>query len=212
MLTGSDFHEEHVLDDGTPVTLRHVRPEDAAELRRGFARLSPASRYRRFLGSKSTLSDETVRYLTCVDGQNHVAIVATTRGAPLGEPTGLGIARFIRSTEDPAVAEAALTVIDDMQRKGLGRILAVTLARAALERGITRFRGEILTDNEPARELLDEVGATVHASPDGSLVFDVALTPEHPPSDHSLELVARRILRAASSHLAGLFRALGASA
>ncbi len=208
MRTGPDFREEHVLDDGTPVTLRHVRPDDAAELKRGFLRLSPASRYRRFLGSPNTLSDETLRYLTCVDGHDHVAIVATTPDPSTGADVGLGIARFIRAN-DRAVAEAAITVVDDMQRKGLGRILAVTLARAALERGIQRFRGEVLTDNQPVRQLLEEVGASVQPGPEGSLVFDVELVPPEHPSDRPLEVVARRILRAASSHLPGLFRGLG---
>jgi hypothetical protein len=36
---------------------------------------------------------------------------------------GLGIARFIRSTENPRVAEMAFTVIDDWQHKGLGTYL-----------------------------------------------------------------------------------------
>jgi GNAT superfamily N-acetyltransferase len=209
MQTGPDFREEHVLDDGTPVTLRHVRPDDAAELKRGFLRLSPASRYRRFLGSPSTLSDDTLRYLTCVDGYDHVAIVATTPDSSTGADVGLGIARFVRATDDRAVAEAAITVVDDVQRKGLGRILALTLARAAIERGVQRFRGEVLTDNQPVRQLLEEVGASVREGPEGSLVFDVELLPPEHPSERPLEVVARRILRAASSHLAGLFRGLG---
>lgn len=211
MLTGPNFHEDHVLDDGTSVTLRHVRPDDADELRRGFSRLSPESRYRRFLGGSSTLSDEMVRYLTCVDGHDHVAIVATRRDPSSGAEIGLGIARFVRATDDPTAAEAAITVVDDVQRKGLGRILAITIARTALERGVKRFRGEVLTDNQPVRQLLEEVGATVRPGPEGSLAFEVELVPPEQPSERRLEVVARRILRAASSHLAGLFRGLGVS-
>ena len=101
MLNGPDAQEEHVLDDGTHVSLRKIRPGDAAELRRGFDRLSPSSRYRRFLASRNTLSDETLRYLTCVDGHDHVAIVAVGHGDD-GTEVGLGIARFIRLPEDPA--------------------------------------------------------------------------------------------------------------
>ena len=205
MLTGPNFHEEHVLDDGTPVTLRHVRPDDAAELKRGFDKLSPSSRYRRFLGSVSELSDEMVRYLTCVDGRDHVAIVALTRAPDSGAEIGLGIARFIRSADDPSVAEAALAVIDDVQGKGLGRILGVALARAAIERGVKRFRGEVLTDNEPVRLLLEEVGAVVRPSEDGALVFDIELGPAE---TNRLEMLARRWLRAAASHLVGLTRNL----
>src|SRR5512141_853673 len=98
MDTGSDFREEHALRDGTRVVLRHVRPEDADTLRRGLTRLSPESRYRRFLEQVSQLTDAQVEYLTRVDGQDHVAIGAVT---PDGE--GAGIARFVRLPGEPQV-------------------------------------------------------------------------------------------------------------
>ena len=209
MLTGPSFQDEHVLLDGTKVVLRHIRPEDATELKRGFDGLSPSSRYRRFLGSVSALSEERLRYLTCVDGRDHVAIVAVSPRP--GEETGLGIARFVRLADEPTVAEAALTVMDDMQRKGLGRVLGLTLAHAAIERGVKHFRGEILTNNEPVRKLLDEGGAVIHRADDKSLVFDIDLGPPESASatPHRFEAVARGVLRAASSHLVGLIRGLG---
>jgi GNAT superfamily N-acetyltransferase len=213
MLTGPDFQEEHVLGDGSPVTIRHVRPEDADELARGFEKLSPTSRYRRFLGGVTTLSPATLRYLTCVDGRNHVALVALTHGPGSNVERGLGIARFIRTADDPKVAEVAITVIDDAQRKGLGLILGVALGRAALERGITRFRGEVLTDNQPVRQLLDEVGATIRHAEGGAVVFEVDLeAAEAPAAPPRLELLARRVLRAASTQLMGLIRGLPAAA
>ncbi|HET9992621.1 MAG TPA: GNAT family N-acetyltransferase [Kofleriaceae bacterium] len=193
MPTGSEFLEHYRLDDGTLVRLRHVRPADAAELKRGFDRLSPSSRYRRFLAGRAALSNETLRYLTCVDGHDHVAIVAVTDAAD-GTEAGLGIARFIRTKDDPEAAEVAITVIDDMQRKGVGRMLALALARAAVERGVKRFRGEILAENEPVRRLLEEVGASIRPAECGSLVFEVELSRD----PHDLEMIARRLLRAIS--------------
>jgi hypothetical protein len=206
--TGPDFHEDHVLADGTKVRLRHIRPDDGAELRRSFERLSPESRYRRFLTGMTSLSDHMIRYLTCVDGQDHVAIVAVTHPPGSAEEVGVGVARFIRTTDDPAAAEVAIAVVDDMQHKGLGRILALTLARAAHERAVDRFRGEILDDNLPVRTLLDEVGATVRALPDGSKAFEVPLDFATEGARARLDLVARRILRAAASVLPGVMRRL----
>jgi len=174
--------------------LRHVRPSDAAELARGFERLSPSSRYRRFLTGGTALSSELLRYLTCVDGHDHVAIVAATNTAD-GHETGIGIARFIRAKDDPDVAEAAVTVVDEMQHKGVGRRLALTLARAALERGVLRFRGELLAENDPMRRLLADAGATVRPSEDRSLVFEVQLGSHDP---QQLESIVRRLLRAVS--------------
>jgi GNAT superfamily N-acetyltransferase len=203
---GPGFSEDHVLRDGTVVRVRPIRPEDGAELRRGFEGLSSESRYRRFLGGFSQLSDATLEYLTVVDGQDHVAVVATR---PRGDGTeeGLGVGRFVRLRDDPAVAEAAITVVDGEQHKGIGRLLAFTLARAARERGVDRFRGEILANNEAVRQLLDQVGASLQAVEDGRIVFDVAL--EDTPSvlvEGKPKSGLGPLLRAASTWLSGLFR------
>ena len=157
--TGPDFRDEHTLADGRRVVLRHVAPADGPELRAAFERLSAASRYRRFFGALTHLNDATLRYLTEVDGRDHVAIVATTDSPDLMRELGLGIARFVRLREEPTVAEAAVTVVDDAQRNGLGRLLAVTLAEAARERGIHTFRADVLADNEPMRTIMTEESA-----------------------------------------------------
>lgn len=182
MRTGPDFREEHFLRDGTKVVLRHIQPVDADELLRGFEKLSPESRFFRFFHGVSRLSPEQLRYLTEVDGRDHVAIVAVTAD---GTEQGLGVARFIRDKDEPTVAEAAITVIDAMQGKGLGTILGAATARAAKERGIERFRGEILTSNQRMRELLSTAGARVSETGDGEARFDVEL------SDLPLEEEAR---------------------
>jgi GNAT superfamily N-acetyltransferase len=223
--TGPDFHEDHVLDDGTKVSLRHIRPEDAAELKRGFDRLTPESRYRRFFGGVNALSESMLRYLTCVDGRDHVAIVAVAHSpssTPSAEERGLGVGRFIRIADEPTAAEVAITVIDDAQGKGLGRLLSLTLARAARERGVERFRGEILADNTHVFQLLDELGAVVRPGGPGSVQFDVDLDPpgadaaapsgarEGGEGGERRELIARRLLRAAASYVVGVIRRLGA--
>jgi len=76
----------------------------------------------------------------------------------------VGIARFIRLKDDPAVAEAAVTVVDHMQRRGLGKLLVSALAQAARERGITRFRAEVLRTNEAMLALLRELDETARRS------------------------------------------------
>ncbi len=194
------FREQHVLADGTPITLRFIRPDDADELRRAFAKLSPRSRYQRFLGV-STLTDEMVHYLTEVDGHDHVAIVAITDSLDLKSEIGLGVARFVRSKEDPTVAEAAVTVIDDAQGKGVGRVLLRALAALALERGVRVFRGEVLAENERMRHLLGEVGAHVREDGGQTFVFDVPLHGPAERVDEEREHPLRRLLRAAAESL-----------
>jgi GNAT superfamily N-acetyltransferase len=204
MRTGPDLNEEHVLTDGTPIVLRHIRPSDAPELRRAFRSLSPESRYRRFFHGMTDLTDASLRHLTDVDGRDHVAIVAVGYAPDMKTEIGYGVGRFVRVKGEPEVAEAAVTVIDPMQNKGLGRLLAVTLAEAARERGVHRFRGEVLATNVPMRQLLLDLGASVRAESDGALSIDVSL--DEPTAQGEPAVV--RWIRAAADRLAGAFRTL----
>jgi RimJ/RimL family protein N-acetyltransferase len=203
--TGPDFREEHTLADGTHVVLRHVRPTDAPELKHAFERLSPESRYRRFFGGLAQLTDATLHYLTQVDGQDHVAIVAATESPDLKREIGIGVARFVRMRDEPEVAEAAVTVVDDMQRRGLGRLLATTLAEAARERDVHTFRAEVLADNAPMRAIMEEIGAKERASGAGILTYDVALDAVGQARGGPVD----RLLRTAASSMAVLLRRLG---
>jgi GNAT superfamily N-acetyltransferase len=203
--TGPSFREEHVLADGLRVVLRHVRPGDAPELRRAFERLSPESRYRRFFGGLMQLTDPMLRYLTEVDGQDHVAIVATTESPDLKSEQGLGVARFVRLKGEPTVAEAAVTVVDDVQKRGLGRLLAMTLAETARERGVHTFRADVLADNEPMRTIMQEIGAVERGRDAGVVTYDVGLD----AVEHARGGPMDRFLRAAASSMAVLLRRLG---
>ncbi len=201
MSTAPTFREEHVLADGTRVTLRFIQPDDADALRRSFARLSSRSRYQRFLAGVPELTDPMVTYLTHVDGHDHVAVVATTDSLDLKTEVGLGVARFVRLAGEPEVAEAAVTVVDDAQGKGLGRLLLTALTTLAVDRGIHAFRGEVLRENARMCHILAEVGAAMRAVDGETLVFDVPL---HEPveavgrqSSHPL----RQLLRAAAESL-----------
>jgi GNAT superfamily N-acetyltransferase len=169
------FRAEHVLADGTHVALRLLQPGDKDELRRQFMRLSPESRYRRFFHAVTELSDEMLAYLTELDGEDHFAVVAIVDSLDLKRDEGVGVGRFVRLPGHPDTAEAAVTVVDDFQRRGLGKLLLETLADAARERGIHKFRGEILSSNAPMRRLLEEAGAKALERADGTTTFDVPL-------------------------------------
>ena len=65
------------LRDGGRVVIRPIRPSDRQLLERSRGRFSDESMRRRFLGPKPRLNTTELRYLTEVDGQNHVAFVAT---------------------------------------------------------------------------------------------------------------------------------------
>jgi GNAT superfamily N-acetyltransferase len=172
MRYGADYLEEVRLRDGTPVLFRLVRAGDEDLLREGFANLSPVSRYRRFLMAKSGLSDAELHWLTATDDWNHLAIGAgRVKGGEVEEP--LAVARFVRTEPDGQTAEAAIAVVDAWQGRGLGRMLFQRLAAAAEERGIRRFRVEMLAENEQMRALTAVLGER-----DSLLVADGLMTAE----------------------------------
>ena len=201
MHTGPDFREEHVLQDGQKVVLRHIQPSDAEELRRGFRALSPESRYRRFFTGMADLDDAALAYLVNVDGKDHVAIVALVESLDLKTERGVGVARFVRSDKDATVAEAAVTIVDDMQRIGLGTLMTKTLARAAKERGIEKFRCEVLESNDLVVQALVAAGGEIVERGSGTVVLDV-------PVKNANDNVIRRALRVTAEHVNAFLRRL----
>jgi GNAT superfamily N-acetyltransferase len=164
---------EMALPDGGRVRLRPVVPEDKAALVEGFHRLSPESRYRRFMAPIAELSEEQLAELTEVDYSDRFAWMAFSLDEA-GTP-GMGVSRYVRDGTDPEVAEAAVTVIDDYQGRGLGRLLLELLGAVALENGIKRFRGFALEDNRPILELLQRLGAELSHDSPGVLRFELDL-------------------------------------
>src|SRR5262245_55789048 len=144
-----DDGSTHRLPDGTLVHVRPLRPDDREKLRNGFARLSPQSKYRRFFSVPTTLSEASLTYLTTTDGQNHVAIGAERGEEGADTSYGIGIARFVRLPEDQEVAEAAVAVIDEMQHRGVGRLLLRELSKAACAVGVTTFVCPVLPGTQP---------------------------------------------------------------
>ena len=193
--------KEIMLRDGTKVNLRPIRPEDADGLREAFSHLSATSRHRRFFSGVSDLTDDMVHYLTHVDGKNHVAIIATVESLDLKSERGVGVARFIRLKDDPDVAETAVTVIDDMQNRGLGTVLLRELSERAIACGIQKFRAEVLASNTPMKKLLEEVGAEPVEANGDSLVYDVRISTDR---DSALD----KLFRAAASQLTVFIRNL----
>jgi len=106
------------------------------------------------------------------------------------------------------VAEVAVAVIDAKQRLGLGQLLLRALVDAARDRGIRRFRATLLSENAPARSLLEGLADqfSVHRE-DGCLVYKVPL-PERP--DEELRGgILYRLLKLAAGGLGFVFRVLG---
>jgi GNAT superfamily N-acetyltransferase len=142
------------VPDARSLEIRPIMPADKERMVEAFERLSPESRYRRFLAPHGRLSDSELRYFTEVNHHDHEALVAIEPSTGVG----VGVARYIRSAEDPALAEIAVAVVDDWQRRGVGGRLTAALAERARSEGITSFSAFMLADNDLMRSVLAEIG------------------------------------------------------
>ena len=152
------------LADGAPIYIRTIRPDDKYLLADGLTRLSFESRYKRFLAPKNRFTLDELRYLTEIDGIDHVAYVALRGDAP---KELVAVGRLVRSKSYPQAAEIAVTVCDEWQRRGIGKLLGDHLAMAARDRGIRYLTGTMAADNRGAHRLFQHVSTQLTERHDG---------------------------------------------
>ena len=167
------------MRDGTPVTIRALRPDDAEGLLRAVARMSRDSIVLRFFSMRRDFSESEVAYYVDIDFVGHVALVATLE---LDDgPCIVAGARYI--VTEPGVAEVAFAVDDAHQGRGLGRLLMqhlVLLARAA---GLVELRAEVLPENQPMLHVFRGSGLDLAARrQDGVVQVRMPLLPETVPA------------------------------
>ena len=138
--------------DGTTVFVRPIAPEDKPLLVAGLRQLSARTVYRRFMSPKTRFTDAELRYLTEVDGHDHIALVASS-------------ARRARRRRALRARERRHRRHGDRRRRpvaGAGARAPVgsrLLAMAAAAHGIKRFAGTLLADNRPALRIMKGVGS-----------------------------------------------------
>jgi RimJ/RimL family protein N-acetyltransferase len=151
------------------VTIRPITPGDRDALAHAFGRLSPASRYRRFLMPKPSLSPAELDYLTDIDHRRHAAIVAVHAE----DGRIIGVARYAPLA--PLEADFAIVVADEAQGRGLGTSISYRLLAQASANGLTRLHASTLADNRAARALLRRLGFRVRGLEQGVLELELRL-------------------------------------
>ncbi len=144
------------LRDGTKLRLRPIVPEDEPLLHEAVAAMSERTVYFRFFSPIKRMSDAMAHRLAVVDYNDRFALVAATH-KPAAKERIVGVARYDRA-RGTDVAEVALAVIDEFQRRGLGSILLAELARVARTHGIKTFQLIVLPENREMLGLLRNMG------------------------------------------------------
>ena len=167
------------LKDGTPVTIRAIRREDAGTILEAFRNLDRESIYRRFFTPKKDLSPAELEQLTDVDFNRVVALVVA-KAAENGEVLIAG-GRY--AVEDPASGAAEIAFMTDGAHRGLGiaSLILKHLVRIAREAGISRFDGEVLAENQPMLAVFQRSGLPMRLRRAGSVIH-VTLSLQVPES------------------------------
>ncbi|MDD5403274.1 MAG: bifunctional acetate--CoA ligase family protein/GNAT family N-acetyltransferase [Sulfuricella sp.] len=159
------------LADGTDITIRPIRPEDA-ELEQAFVHdLSEESRYFRFMRSVQELTPDMLSRFTQIDYSREMALIAVTQEH--GKEMELGVTRF-SINPDGESCEFALVVADAMRGKGLGQKLMTALMDAARSKGLKVMEGEVLGNNRNMLKLMTRLGFNIETSPEDESIKNVS--------------------------------------
>ena len=168
----SRYVQQASLKDGTPITLRPIRPEDEPALVRFHGTLSDQTvyfRYFHFMNLDQRVSHERLTRICFNDYDRQMALVATAG------PEIIGVARFTRLRATKS-AEFAMIVSDRCQRRGLGELLLRQLAAVARREELEALTGDTMFENRPMIELARKIGFSAEENmAEGTVKLYIAL-------------------------------------
>ncbi len=147
-------HADVILRDGRTLRLRPPGRDDAEALLAFFGGLSQRSLYLRFHGLPE-ISPRLGESVLEPDWREHGALLGALVDDE-GERV-VAVANYVR-LRDPKLAEAAFTVADEHQGRGIGTRLLEQLAARAAEVGIERFVAYVLPDNRAMLGVFEAAG------------------------------------------------------
>ena len=164
------FARKIQLNDGTDITIRPIRPEDA-EMEAKFVReLSNEAKYFRFMNSFHELSQEMLVRFTQIDYHNEMALIAVKTDSQ-GEEQ-IGVARYSTNV-DKTSCEFALVVSDKWQSRGIAHHLMKDLMEIARDRNLETMEGQVLRENSKMLELVASLGFQVRNDAEDNTIKQV---------------------------------------
>jgi acetyltransferase len=152
-------HEE--LRDGTPVTIRPIRPEDEPLMVKFHETLSEESVYMRYfhmMHLNQRTAHERLTRICFIDYDREMALVAEHTDPETREREILGVSRLSRRGAAPDEAEFSVLVNDRFQRRGVGTLLVSRILEVGRAENLRRITAEILFDNRPMQNILRKGG------------------------------------------------------
>ncbi len=172
---------------GLPVRVRHLRTSDAPFLLQIFEHMSSESRYHRFNQPVDNVSDERkweeAERIARTNPQRSGGFIAFA-DLPGESNVAVAAARYVCIGEE--VAEAAMSVVDALQRQGLGTHLMTMLVDLARRDGIKYLTADIRNDNRGIWKILDRLPYAIRRDREGAFSqIVVDLTSRLPQTDQN---------------------------
>ena len=145
------------LNDGTPVILRPIKPEDETLFRELFQSLSEETMRFRFFQVMRDMSHETLTRYCNIDYDREIALVAETRK---DKRRIIGVVRLILEPGRRR-GEFAVVVGDQWQGLGLGSKLVDSIIEIGKDMGLKTIGADILSRNFRAIHLCTKKGFTM---------------------------------------------------
>lgn len=143
------------LPDGTDITIRPIRPEDADMEKEFVKNLSEESRYFRFMQTLQELTPTMLVRFTQIDYDREIALIAVTEQE--NKELEIGVARYAINPDGES-CEFALVISDKWQHRGIAQKLMTALMEAARAKGLKIIQGEVLTNNHNMLKLMNKLG------------------------------------------------------
>ena len=164
--------ERHLtLEDGTPIYVRPIRPEDERLYSTFFTAETAEDLRRRFFAPVKAFSHAFIARLTHIDYAKAMAFIA------LDEATGemLGVAR-LHDTAESGSGEYAILIRSDLKSHGLGWHLMKVIIAYARGKGLRCIEGQVLHDNTAMLDMCKELGFEISNDPDEPYICGVRLS------------------------------------
>jgi acetyltransferase len=158
------YVERSMLRDGTPVTVRPIRPEDEALMPAFHATLSERSVLYRYFQAHSfqeRIEHDRLRRICFIDYDREMAMVAIIR-KPDGTRAVAGVIRMQKSFFTSR-ARFAIIVSDEWQRRGIGSKLVQKLVDVARSEGLSLLRAAFLPENIEMKALCEKHGFAIQS-------------------------------------------------
>ncbi|HYN15383.1 MAG TPA: bifunctional acetate--CoA ligase family protein/GNAT family N-acetyltransferase [Terriglobales bacterium] len=171
----TQYVDEWTMKDGTPVTIRPIRPEDEPLIIKFHEKLSARSVYLRYfqpMKLSTRTAHERLTRICFIDYDREMALVAERHDPSGGEPQILGVTRLskIHGTDS---AESAVVILDEVQHQGLGTELVRRSIDVARAEKLKRVISNILPENIEMRAVCKRLGFSLKHEMEDNIVRGV---------------------------------------